>query len=302
MVMLFRSCLGLLAGMLAMTLLSGCAAMFSPDYHLAEIHGPKGITATDPDGNQLFIQQDYDQQFLHLPKFDTFVTFHYGAASKRVLMHRSYNSNTLLDYLLFVPNLYVDDATGAWREYDPVTVNIDSTGGADTTLQIPHPSFWENEERPRLLLSFGFGFPIENYTPDSEGVAHGEYSVGISFQHRIEIFYRGSAEGAFGEVIGPISSYPSADIQSLIFRYYPWHNVFVEGGPSLVSVTLDSAWWANNKESKHVAGLAAGLGWCGDFSYFDARYEFGIMPYQFFNLPSRQFQEFVMTFGLIFRI
>ena len=116
-----------LVGVLVIASVCGCAAMFSQDYDRAEVFGPKGITANDPNGNPLMIRHDYDQQFLMLPKYDTFVTFHYGLASKRMLLKRSYCSLTLLDYLNFW-GLYVDDALGTWRQYDPLIVNIDSNG------------------------------------------------------------------------------------------------------------------------------------------------------------------------------
>ncbi len=285
----------------------GCAAMFSQDYDRAEVFGPKGITANDPNGNPLMIRHDYDQQFLMLPKYDTFVTFHYGLASKRMLLKRSYCSLTLLDYLNFW-GLYVDDALGTWRQYDPLIVNIDSNG-VDTT--IPSPSFWESENRPRLLLSLGFGVPTEVYQPLNTILVHGEYSIGLGIQHKIELYYRASGEGVFGEGIDSDRSLPSVAIQSPVLRYYPFDNYcFFEAGSSFITVTMDSTWWNHgtpfpgnpNYVSQHLTGLTAGLGWCGDLSYLDFRYEFGFKSYQFFNLAPKQLREFVLTFGMIFRI
>ncbi len=298
----------LLVGISLLSVLNGCAGMFNQNQDRAEVFGPKGITATDPDGNQLTIHHEYDQQFLMLPRYDTFVTFHYGTASERVLLQRSYCSSTLLDYLTFW-GLYIDDALGTWRQYDPLIVILDSNGGVDTTL--PLPSFWEHENRLRLLLSLGSGIPTEVYQPLNTILLHGEYSIGFGIQHKIELYYNASGEGVFGEGIDSDRSLPSIAIQSPVLRYYPFDNYcFFEAGPSLITVTMDSAWWnpgtplPGNPEyvSQHLTGLTAGVGWCGDLSYFDFRYEFGFKPYQFFQLAPQQLRELVLTFGMTFNL
>jgi hypothetical protein len=302
----------LLLGISLLVVLNGCAAMFNQDYHRAEVIGPMGITATGPDGNQLIILHDSVRQYLYLPTFDTFVTFHYGTTSKRVSLHRSYSSNTLLDYLLIVPNLYVDDALGTWREYDPINLIIDSTRGADTALQSKTPNFWENEHRPSLLFGAGFGFTIDLTPRGGLAPELGEYEVGIGIRHVVELYYRRSGEGFIGEVDTSFYSLPSVNIQSPVLRYYPSSNYFLEAGPSFVKIGLDSAWWnhapnyfwpsSSNFIFKYVTGLTAGVGWSGDLSYFDIRGDWAFKPYQFFNLPAHQFIELVMTFGIMFKV
>jgi hypothetical protein len=288
------------------TLLSGCASLFNENRNRAEVIGPNGMTATDPNGNKLWIQHESDRQFLILPQYDTFVTFHYGYASKRVLLKRSYCPYTALDYFLFAPDLFIDDASGAWRQYDSIHVSIDSNGGVDTLL--PTPSFWESDDRPRILLSFGVGYSNES-TP-SLFPAYNALAIGLSYRHKLELYYNSSGEVSNIYGLSSADTSPSVQIQSPIFRFYPLGNYFVEAGPSFLTIEMDTFKATSNADlsvgvpiaSEHLTGITAGLGWCGDFSYVDIHYIFGFKPYQFFNLPAQQFRELVLSFGLVFRL
>src|SRR5450755_2687922 len=104
-----------LIGIISLTVLNGCASMINDDQDRAEVFGPHGMSATDPKGNSLMIYWEGNRQFISLPTFDTFITFHYGKARERVMLQRSFCGWTLENLYNLGIGFIWDDASGAWR-------------------------------------------------------------------------------------------------------------------------------------------------------------------------------------------
>ncbi|HET6401851.1 MAG TPA: hypothetical protein VFH95_10675 [Candidatus Kapabacteria bacterium] len=302
----------LLIGILLATALSGCASMINHYQDRAEVFGPRGITATNREGDTLRVYQEDDRQFVSLPTFDTFITFHNGKASERVLLQRSFSPWTLLDIETLGIGFPIDDAIGGWQRYDDLYVYLDSSSGTDTTLQATNPNFWQYEARPRLLIAGAWGVNSLNSAPAGDEFwvpPYYEYAIGVSYRHQWEAFYRGSTSFDVGLTPASALQYNGhASISSFIARIYPWSNLFIEAGPSFINLSTDSAYFLGSYSASYppasasLTAISAGLGWSGDFSYIEWNYEYGLKSYSFFEQPARQFREFVVTVGLIFRI
>ena len=174
-----------ITGIILLTVLNGCASMINHYQDRAEVYGPHGMTATDPKGDSLTIYREELRQFVSLPTYDTFVTFHYGKTSESVMLNRSFNWWTLLDIETWGIGFIVDDATGGWQGYDPLYVYLDPDGGADSTLQSYHPNIWESENRPRLLVGGAWGINSLFALPAGADIfvpPYYEYFVGLSYR------------------------------------------------------------------------------------------------------------------------
>jgi len=282
----------------------------------AEVFGQDGMTATNRNGDTLAIYHEGYRQFVSLPRYDTFVTFHYGKASEQVLLQRSFNFWTLLNVYSFGLGFIIDDANSGWRGYDDLYVYLDSNKGVDSSLQLSSLDSAKREDRPRLLISGAWG--INSFYGSAEQAdiwvpPYYEYSVGLSYRHKWEAFFRASStfEIGFTPSFTGLEYAGYVTCNSFILRTYPWKEIFIEGGPSFLDLSADSALLYSSDyillksyppQSASIPAISAGIGWSGDFSYVEWHYEYGLKPYQFFDQPSRQFREFVITLGLIFRI
>ncbi|HEY3875833.1 MAG TPA: hypothetical protein VGM92_10170 [Candidatus Kapabacteria bacterium] len=174
-------------------------------------------------------------------------------------------------------------------EYDSHSRCLDSIEGFDS-VQFPSTSFWKDENRPRLLLAGGVGFN-SLYSPSqvSFGTGHLDYAFGLGYRHKIEGLFRNAFEYQLGLTAGNSIQYDAqAWIHSCALWIYPWKDLFVEGGFSLIDITADSAFYYPTMGSSatkswppsnaSLTALSAGLGWSGDFYYLEWYYEFGLKP------------------------
>jgi hypothetical protein len=295
-----------------LVVLNGSASMLNQNQDRAEVFGPSEMTATDDYGNKLGIFHDEKERFILLPKFDTFVTFHYGKASERVLLQRSFSGWTLLNIESLGIGFVFDDAIGGWRAYDPIYVHLDSNGGIDSSLGMNSASNSSSKDRPYFLVQGGWGIP-GTYSTNSQswGPFDLEWGIGFDYAHKIDVFYRSSTEYNTGFTPNTSIEYDGDTyVQAFLLRYYAWNGFFVEGGPSSITLSTDSAFdyidYTPGKffapETASFGAITTGVGWSGDFSYIEAHYDYGLKIYQFFDQPALHFHELVVSLGLIFRM
>src|SRR5205085_6389826 len=117
---------------------------------------------------------------------NTFITFHYGKASERILLQRYFSGWTLLNIESWGIGFLFDDAIGGWQGYDDLHVYLNPNGGTDSALQVRPPGFWESNDRPRLLISGSWGVNSAFAPPgevDFFVPPYYDYGVGLSYQH-----------------------------------------------------------------------------------------------------------------------
>jgi|GEM_PF-7069378 len=270
---------------------SGCASLFTGSDHRLYFTGPKDISISDNEGAVLTIYAQDTSRFIR-PAHLGELTACSSGRTLRFNPGKAPSGWLILDVLGIYPAV-IDDATGNWYEFYPIDLTFD-----DSVL-----SAQKKKSSITFELAAGAGMeePIQQIPLFW---THYELSAGLGFAERWEILLRQEAS-TYTDPFGysDLSYVGNLSIQSAAVRYFIVGGLFGTAGGGYATAWADSAHSFARSSVEYGPAkawtpvLLGGLGWRGDFSYFEIRDYFSTRRIEAFGYPAVLLRTISIGFG-----